>query len=87
MLRLQNGINVDEDEDASVEEDGTVESSDDCVKDLGIRRILEGLRTSPYVIGDLQVISLGKLSFEPLSCFVNQTMYLYVLSLARIHIK
>ena len=61
MLRLQNGINVDEDEDASVEEDGTAESGDDCAKDSGIQRMLEGLRTSPYVIGDLQVISLGKL--------------------------
>lgn len=59
MLRLQNGINVDEDDDVSVDDNGYTDSGEDCVEDLGIQRILEGLRTSPYVIGDLQVISLG----------------------------
>lgn len=58
MLRLQNGINVDE-SDASGVDGGDTNSDEDCVKDLGIQRMLEGLRTSPYVIGDLQVISLG----------------------------
>lgn len=61
MLRLQNGINVDEDEDVSGEDNGSTDSGEDCVEDLGTQRMLEGLRTSPYVIGDLQVISLGKI--------------------------
>lgn len=59
MLRLQNGINVDEDEDVSGEDNGSTDSGEDCVEDLGTQRMLEGLQTSPYVIGDLQVISLG----------------------------
>ena len=59
MLCLQNGINVDESE-AIGEDDGDTDEDEDCVRDLGIQRRLEGLRTSPCVIGDLQVISLGK---------------------------
>ncbi|XP_024026210.1 histone-lysine N-methyltransferase ATX1 isoform X1 [Morus notabilis] len=61
MLRLQNGINVDEDDDVSGDDNGYTDSGEDFAEDLGIQRILEGLQTSPYVIGDLQVISLGKI--------------------------
>lgn len=59
MLRLQNGINVDENEDASGDDEGSMDSGEDYVEDLEIQKALESLRTSPYVIGDLQVISLG----------------------------
>lgn len=58
MLQLQNGINVDENEDVSGEERSS-DSGEDYIEDFGIQRTLESLRTSPYVIGDLQVISLG----------------------------
>ena len=55
MLRLQSGINVD----ASGEDEGSTDSGEDYIEDLEIQKTLERLRTSPYVIGDLQVISLG----------------------------
>ncbi|XP_015887157.3 histone-lysine N-methyltransferase ATX2 [Ziziphus jujuba] len=61
MLQLQNGINVDDNDDASGEDEGSSDSGEDYIEDLGIQRALESLRTSPYVIGDLQVISLGKI--------------------------
>ncbi|KAM6566547.1 hypothetical protein CsatA_025675 [Cannabis sativa] len=60
MLRLQNGINVDESDPSGVD-DGDTDLDEDCVKDLGVQRTLESLRTSPYVLGDLQVISVGKI--------------------------
>ena len=63
MLRLQNGINVDE-SDPSGEGEGDTDLDEDCVKDLGVQRALESLRTSPYVIGDLQVISVGNCYFK-----------------------
>ncbi|KAF3457075.1 hypothetical protein FNV43_RR01732 [Rhamnella rubrinervis] len=57
MLRLQSGINVD----ASGEDEGSTDSGEDYIEDLEIQKALERLRTSPYVIGDLEVISLGKI--------------------------
>uniref|UniRef100_A0A5B7CI00 Putative histone-lysine N-methyltransferase ATX2 n=1 Tax=Davidia involucrata TaxID=16924 RepID=A0A5B7CI00_DAVIN len=61
MLRLQNGIEADDCESASGEDEGSADSDEDCMGDEGIQRKLEGFRTCPFEIGDLQVISLGKI--------------------------
>ncbi|KAJ6956318.1 histone-lysine N-methyltransferase ATX2-like [Populus alba x Populus x berolinensis] len=60
MLQLQNGMKADSCESASSDE-GSTDSGEDCMQDGGIQRILARLGTSPYVIGDLQIISLGKI--------------------------
>ncbi|KAG5231903.1 histone-lysine N-methyltransferase [Salix suchowensis] len=61
MLQLQNGMKADSCESASSEDEGSTDSGEDCIQDGGIRRILARLGTSPYIIGDLQIISLGKI--------------------------
>ncbi|TYJ14937.1 hypothetical protein E1A91_A10G152000v1 [Gossypium mustelinum] len=60
MLQLQNGIVVDGGE-ASSEDEGGKDSIDDLLKkDQGIQITLGGHGGSSYVIGDLQIINLGK---------------------------
>lgn len=53
MLQLQNGINVDNGE-ASSEDEGSIDSVED-----GIHITPGGTGDSPYVIEDLQILSLG----------------------------
>lgn len=60
MLRLRSGTGEDECESVSGDDEGS-DSGEDCIGDERIQRTLEGLRTSPLVIGDLQVISFGKI--------------------------
>ncbi|XP_021804783.1 histone-lysine N-methyltransferase ATX2 isoform X1 [Prunus avium] len=60
MLRLQNGINIDECESVSGEDEVSADSGEGCLDDVGILRTLDRLGTSPYVIGDLQITNLGK---------------------------
>lgn len=62
MLQLQNSMNAASCGSASSDDEGSTDSGEDCIKDEGIQRILRGLETSPYVIGDLQIISLGDFS-------------------------
>ncbi|EOY14342.1 Uncharacterized protein TCM_033730 isoform 2 [Theobroma cacao] len=59
MLQLQNGIDVDDGECTSNEDEGSIDSVEDHIKDQGIQLTPGGLGDSPYVIGDLQIISLG----------------------------
>lgn len=40
-------------------EEGSADSGDDGMRDEGIQRNLEGLRSCPFEIGDLQVKNLG----------------------------
>ncbi|KAK6255362.1 hypothetical protein SCA6_016667 [Theobroma cacao] len=61
MLQLQNGIDVDDGECASSEDEGSIDSVEDHIKHQGIQITPGGLGDSPYVIGDLQIISLGKI--------------------------
>ncbi|KAJ8774382.1 hypothetical protein K2173_011631 [Erythroxylum novogranatense] len=61
MLQLQNGKNADSSETLGSEDEGSTDSGGDCYKDEGIQKILGGLSTSPYVIGDLQILSLGRI--------------------------
>ncbi|BBG93501.1 trithorax-like protein 2 [Prunus dulcis] len=58
MLRLQNGINIDECESVSGEDEVSADSGEGCLDDVGILRTLDRLGTSPYVIGDLQITNL-----------------------------
>ncbi|XWS09310.1 hypothetical protein CRYUN_Cryun40dG0074500 [Craigia yunnanensis] len=60
MLQLQSGIVVDDGE-ASSEDEGSINSVEDHIKVQGIQITPGGLGDSPYVIGDLQIISLGKI--------------------------
>ncbi|XP_061968612.1 histone-lysine N-methyltransferase ATX2-like isoform X3 [Populus nigra] len=66
MLQLQNGMKADSCESASSDE-GSTDSGEDCMQDGGIQRILARLGTSPYVIGDLQIISLATQCLQYLS--------------------
>ncbi|KAJ4955301.1 hypothetical protein NE237_012084 [Protea cynaroides] len=59
MLRLQNTICTDENQNASAEE-GSDEFDVD-VRDDGSHGKLEGIKTCPLELGDLRVISLGKI--------------------------
>ncbi|KAF9688319.1 hypothetical protein SADUNF_Sadunf02G0185100 [Salix dunnii] len=61
MLQLQNGKKADSCESVTSEDEGSTDSGEDCMQDGGIQRILARLGTSPYVIGDLQIISFGKI--------------------------
>ncbi|KAJ8755248.1 hypothetical protein K2173_019046 [Erythroxylum novogranatense] len=61
MLQLQNGMNADTCETLGGEDDASTDSGGDFYKDEVIQRILGSLGTSPYVIGDLQILSLGSI--------------------------
>lgn len=69
MLRLRSGTGEDECESVSGDDEGS-DSGEDCIGDERIQRTLEGLRTSPLVIGDLQVISFGSSLFLVLLLFL-----------------
>ena len=59
MMRMQNGVEADDcDSDDQVVEENA-DSGEDCVGDEGIYRKICSLKTCPFEIGDLQVISLG----------------------------
>ncbi|XP_010245953.1 PREDICTED: histone-lysine N-methyltransferase ATX2-like [Nelumbo nucifera] len=61
MLRLQNGSGADDCENASGEDEGSNDSDNDNVGDGERQQILEGIKTCPLELGDLRVISLGKI--------------------------
>lgn len=61
MLRLQKGINIDECESESGEDEMHTDSGEGCLDDVMIPRTLDCPGTSPLVMGDLQIIRLGKL--------------------------
>jgi len=44
---------------ASESDGGSTDTGGDCIDDVGIQGALDGLGTSPYVIGDLKIMSLG----------------------------
>ncbi|CAN6725527.1 unnamed protein product [Malus baccata var. baccata] len=71
MLRLQNGINIDECESISGEDEVSADSDEGCFDDAGIPRTLDYLGTSPFVIGDLQIINLGKIVRDS-ECFQDE---------------
>ncbi|KAF5733855.1 histone-lysine N-methyltransferase ATX2-like [Tripterygium wilfordii] len=59
MLQLQNGIDVNRSESAINKDEGS-NTDEDCVKLEGVERT-STLLTAPYIIGDLQIINLGKI--------------------------
>lgn len=59
MLRLQNGPSSDDHGSLSNEDGQCGESAGDCVNGEQNERLLRGLEAPPYVIEDLQIISLG----------------------------
>lgn len=60
MLQLQNGITTDN-VSASEDDGASSDTGEDCNEDVGIQGATKGLGTSPYVIGDLKIINLGKI--------------------------
>ncbi|KAJ8761591.1 hypothetical protein K2173_004367 [Erythroxylum novogranatense] len=54
-------MNADTCETLGGEDDASTDSGGDFYKDEVIQRILGSLGTSPYVIGDLQLLSLGSI--------------------------
>lgn len=58
MLQLQNGITTDN--VSTSEDDGaSTDTGEDCIEDAGIQGATQGIGTPPYVIGDVQILSLG----------------------------
>lgn len=80
MLHLQNGKKIDSCESAASEDEGSTDSGEDCINGEGIQRILGGLKTSPYVIGDLQITSLGNFQQFEFACssFLAKTLFEHV---------
>lgn len=75
MLQLRNGIATDN-VSASEDDGGSTDTGEDCIEDVEIDGASDGLGTSSYVIGDLQIMSLGNsLWFEAatykLRCFIK----------------
>lgn len=58
MIQLQSGIGVDDGENTCSEDEGC-NSGEVCIKDERIQGTPGSLGTSPYVIGDLQILDLG----------------------------
>ncbi|KAF5742713.1 histone-lysine N-methyltransferase ATX2-like [Tripterygium wilfordii] len=59
MLQLANGVDANRSENA-ISKDENSDTDDDCVRLQGVDRT-STLFTSPYIMGDLQIISLGKI--------------------------
>ncbi|XP_022150376.1 histone-lysine N-methyltransferase ATX2 isoform X2 [Momordica charantia] len=61
MLQLQNGIEVDDSASASGEEEVTTDSGEECLNEGGMPRPPNGYGSSPFIVGDLEIVSLGKI--------------------------
>ncbi|XP_031271305.1 histone-lysine N-methyltransferase ATX2-like isoform X2 [Pistacia vera] len=61
MLLLRNGMVANVCENTCSEDEGRSDSGEVCIKDERIQGTPGSLGTSPYVVGDLQIISLGKI--------------------------
>ncbi|GMP55229.1 hypothetical protein CsSME_00020108 [Camellia sinensis var. sinensis] len=61
MLKMQNAVEADDCASGSREDEKGADSGEDCRGDERIHSNLEGTKTCPFEIGDLQVISLGKI--------------------------
>lgn len=60
MLRLRNGNTADNCASTSSEDEASSDSGEDCIVDGAFQRTAGGLGTSPYVMGDLRILNLGK---------------------------
>ncbi|KAE9595226.1 putative histone-lysine N-methyltransferase [Lupinus albus] len=61
MLELQKGCIVDDGNHVNGEDGGCTNSSEDCLNDKGTWMAMENIETFPYEVGDMQIISLGKI--------------------------
>ncbi|KAK7273149.1 hypothetical protein RIF29_14196 [Crotalaria pallida] len=61
MLELQKGCIADGHNNVSGENGGCPDSGDYCLNDKGTWTEMENIETFPYEVGDLQIISLGKI--------------------------
>lgn len=61
MLQLQNAIRADDGENSWSQDEGSLGSGENCFKDERLQGTLGSIGISPYVFGDLQILSLGNL--------------------------
>ncbi|KAF7837087.1 histone-lysine N-methyltransferase ATX2-like [Senna tora] len=61
MLRSQRRCRTDDFKNAHGEEEGGTDSGEDGLDDRWTLTALENIETSPYVVGDLKIISLGRI--------------------------
>ncbi|GAY48864.1 hypothetical protein CUMW_114940 [Citrus unshiu] len=61
MLQLQNAIRADDGENSWSQDEGSLGSGENCFKDERLQGTLGSIGISPYVFGDLQILSLGKI--------------------------
>lgn len=62
MLRSQKRCKADDCKTIHGEDEGCSDSGDDGLDDRWILTALKNIEASPYVVGDLKIISLGNLS-------------------------
>ncbi|KAJ1435470.1 Zinc finger, PHD-type [Sesbania bispinosa] len=61
MLELQKRCTADDNNNVSGEDGGCTDSGEDCLNDNGVWVAPENIETFPYEVGDLQILSLGKI--------------------------
>lgn len=77
MLQLQNAIRADDGENSWSQDEGSVGSGENCFKDERLQGTLGSIGISPYVFGDLQILSLGNFfSFEFLGIYQSSSFSL-----------
>lgn len=67
MLQLQNAIRADDGENSCSQDEGSLVSGENCFKDERLQGTLGSMGSSPYVFGDLQILSLGIFFFPGIS--------------------
>ncbi|KAI4334802.1 hypothetical protein L6164_013511 [Bauhinia variegata] len=61
MLRVRKGFKAGDCKNASEDDDRYSDSSEDCLDGKGTEAALRNMETSPYIIGDLKILNLGKI--------------------------
>ncbi|KAL5781988.1 hypothetical protein ACOSP7_007017 [Xanthoceras sorbifolium] len=61
MIQLRNRIGADDSENTCSEDERSSASDGDCIKDKRIQGTPGSFGISPFVVGDLQILSLGKI--------------------------
>lgn len=92
MLLLRNGIVANVCENTCSEDEGSSDSGEVRIIDERIQGTPGSLGTSPYVVGDLQIISLGKFIYVVLFLFhiiksvvLCNSLRLYIIEYLRVN--
>ncbi|XP_028759661.1 histone-lysine N-methyltransferase ATX2 [Neltuma alba] len=67
MLRSQKRCKADDCKNVHGEDEGCTDSGEDCLDDGWAQTALKNIETSPYVVGDLKILSLGRIVHDSAS--------------------